>query len=61
VPGTDFVGALPSEIQYLSVFSIAVVKDGKQPEACKRLIGFFRSQTAAEAIRKSGMEPLTSR
>jgi len=60
-PGTDFIGALPDEIQYVSVFSIAVVEGDKQLEACKRLIGFFRSETAAEAIRKSGMEPLTSR
>jgi molybdate transport system substrate-binding protein len=61
VPGTDFIGAIPAEIQYVSVFSMAVVAGDKQPEACKRLIGFLRSETATEAIRKSGMEPLTSR
>jgi molybdate transport system substrate-binding protein len=59
VPGTDFIGTLPSEIQYVSVFSIGVVAGGKQLEACQRLVGFLRSETATEAMRKSGMEPLT--
>jgi molybdate transport system substrate-binding protein len=60
VPGTDFVGTLPPEIQYISVFSIAVV-DAKQLETSKRLIDFLRSATAAKAIRYSGMEPLASK
>jgi len=59
VPGTDFIGAIPAEIQYISVFSVAIVAGDKQMEASQRLIGFLRSETAAEAIRKSGMEPLT--
>ena len=61
VPGTDFVGTLPMEIQYVSVFSAAIVKGGKQLEGAKRLIGFLKSEAAARAMRNSGMEPLVSR
>lgn len=58
VPGTDFIGTLPKEVQYVSVFSVAIVKGEKQPELSKRLIGFLGSKTAIEAMRNSGMEPL---
>lgn len=61
IPGTDFVGTIPAEIQYISVFSIAIVAATKEPEAAKRLIDFLQSPTALKAIRYSGMEPLTSK
>lgn len=56
VPGADFVGILPAEIQYVSVFSTALVAGSKQPEAAKRLIDFLRSKSATPAITYSGME-----
>jgi molybdate transport system substrate-binding protein len=56
-PGVEFVGTLPAQIQYISVFSAALVAGSKQPEASQRLISFLRSEEAATAIRKSGMEP----
>ena len=61
VPGTDFVGNIPMEIQYVSVFSTAVVAGSKGPEAAKRLIEFLTSERAKKAIVNSGMEPLKSR
>ena len=61
VPGTDFIGTLPTEIQYVSVFSAAMVEGGKQREVSQRLIGFLKSEAAAKAMRNSGMEPLVSR
>jgi molybdate transport system substrate-binding protein len=61
VPGSDFVGTIPAEIQYVSVFSAAMVAGSKEPEASKRLIGFLASESAMNAIRNSGMEPLRSR
>jgi molybdate transport system substrate-binding protein len=60
-PGADFVGTLPKEIQYISVFSSAVVAASKQPELAKRLVAFLSSEGATQAIRNSGMEPLRSR
>lgn len=56
VPGADFVGAIPAEIQYVSVFAAAVVVGSREPEACKRLITFLASEKTTAAITKSGME-----
>jgi molybdate transport system substrate-binding protein len=61
VPGVDFVGTIPPEIQYVSVFSAAIVAGSKQPEASKRLIEFLTSENATKTIRKSGMERPRSR
>jgi molybdate transport system substrate-binding protein len=61
VEGTEFVGTIPNEIQYISVFSCAAVQGGKQMDASQRLIAFLRSDKATEAIRNSGMEPLAAK
>jgi molybdate transport system substrate-binding protein len=60
-PGVDFVGTIPAEIQYVSVFAAAMVTGSKEPEASKRLIAFLASENATVAIKKSGMEPSRSR
>jgi molybdate transport system substrate-binding protein len=57
VPGVDFVGPIPVEVQYVSVFSAAVVAGSKELESSKRLIAFLASENAVAAIKKSGMEP----
>ena len=56
--GVDFAGSLPAEIQFVQLFSAAVVAGSVEIEDSKRLIGFLASACASEAIRKSGMEPL---
>jgi len=61
VPGVDFVGTIPAEIQYISVFSAALVASSKEPAASKRLIAFLASEDAKTAIKKSGMESTKSR
>jgi molybdate transport system substrate-binding protein len=60
-PGADFAGTIPAEIQYVSVFTAAMVAGSKEPEGAKRLIAFLASESAKAAIRKSGMEPPKSR
>jgi molybdate transport system substrate-binding protein len=57
VPGIDFVGPVPDEIQLVSVFSAAILSGSKQVDAARRLIGFLSSEEALPAIRRSGMEP----
>src|SRR5580698_1866396 len=59
-PGIVFAGSLASEIQFMQTFSAAVVAGSARTEGTKRLIELFSSARAADAIRKSGMEPLTS-
>jgi molybdate transport system substrate-binding protein len=56
-PGVDFIGAIPAEVQHVSVFTAGIVAGAKEPEASKRLIAFLTSENATAAIRKSGMEP----
>jgi molybdate transport system substrate-binding protein len=58
--GVDFAGTIPPEIQFISVFSAAVVAGSKQIEGSKRLIEFLASARASEAIRNSGIEPLAT-
>jgi molybdate transport system substrate-binding protein len=58
--GVDFAGSLPSEIQFIQVFSAAVVAGSKELEGSRRLIEFLASARASETIRKSGMEPLAT-
>ena len=54
----DFAGSLPLEVQFVQVFSAAVVAGSGEIEGSKRLIEFLASGRSSEAIRNSGMEPL---
>jgi molybdate transport system substrate-binding protein len=56
--GVDFAGSLPREIQFVQVFSAAVVAGSEAIEGSKRLIEFLASAHASETITKSGMELL---
>jgi molybdate transport system substrate-binding protein len=58
--GVDFAGSLPLEIQFVQVFTAAVVAGSEEIEGSKRLIEFLASARASETIRKSGMEPLAT-
>jgi molybdate transport system substrate-binding protein len=61
VPGTEFVGTLPKEIQYVSVFSAAMVMGSKEPKEAKQLIDFLTSEKARTAMKASGMEVVKAR
>jgi molybdate transport system substrate-binding protein len=58
--GVDFAGSLPPEIQFVQMFSAAVVAASRDIDDAKRLIEFLASARASEAISKSGMEPLAT-
>jgi molybdate transport system substrate-binding protein len=61
VKGIEIVGRIPDDVQYLAVFSAALVSGSKELDASRRLIAFLTSDAARAAIRDSGMEPSTSR
>jgi molybdate transport system substrate-binding protein len=61
VPGIDFVGPLPAEIQLIQTFAAAIVAGSKELEASRRLIAFLVSDRAAAAIKDNGMEPVEKR
>jgi molybdate transport system substrate-binding protein len=56
--GVDFAGRMAPEIQFMQVFSAAIVAGSTEIEGSKRLITFLASAGACETIRTCGMEPL---
>jgi molybdate transport system substrate-binding protein len=58
IPGIDYVGPLPPELQEITSYSAGITVDAEEPEAARALIQFL-VQSAAPAIAKSGMEPVT--
>lgn len=61
IPGTDFVGPIPQEVQYVTIYAAAVVAASTRVAAARRLIAFLASDESSVAIAKSGMEPLHGR
>jgi molybdate transport system substrate-binding protein len=59
VPGIDYVGPLPREVQKVTVFSAGVAVGAKQPDAARALIKFLASPAAAPVIKKTGLELVT--
>lgn len=57
VPGIDVVGALPPEIQAVTVFSAAVCKTSTRRDDTKALLAFLASPEAEDAKRRHGLEP----
>jgi molybdate transport system substrate-binding protein len=57
VPGIDFVGPLPPEIQQFTVFSAGIATVAREPDAARALIAHLTAPAAAPLIRQSGMEP----
>jgi len=61
VPGIDYLGPLPPEVQKFTVFSAGVGVGAKQPDAARALIKYLASPAAVPAIKKSGLEPVASK
>jgi molybdate transport system substrate-binding protein len=58
VPGIDLIGTLPAEVQRITTFCAGMQKSASQPAAACEWLAFIKSPAAADAIRKSGMEPV---
>ena len=56
VAGVDYVTTVPTDVQYVSVFSAAVVAGSKEINASKRLIAYLALDTVTAAIKSSGMD-----
>lgn len=57
VPGVEFAGPIPTDLQHVAVYAAAIVAGSKEPEASRRLIAYLSSDAATAAIKESGMEP----
>ena len=58
--GVDFAGSIAPEIQFMQVFSAAIVDGSEKIEGSKRLIDFLASASSCKAISDCGMEPLAT-
>jgi molybdate transport system substrate-binding protein len=59
IPGVDFVGPLPPELQKITVFSAGIAVNARRPEAAREVIRFLMT-SAGPAIARSGMEPVNA-
>ena len=57
VPGIDYVGPLPSEIQQFTVFSAGIASATREPDAARALIAYLTAPAAIPLVRQSGIEP----
>jgi len=57
VPGIDYVGPLPADVQRVSVFSAGVAAHSRNRAAAEALLRFLASADAAAAVAKTGLEP----
>ena len=57
VPGIDFVGPLPAEIQHTTVFAAGIPAAAVEGQTARALIAYLTAPSAAGIIRGSGMEP----
>ena len=57
VPGIDYVGPLPPEIQQFTVFAAGIAAHARAPDAARAVIAYLTAPAAAPIIRLSGMEP----
>ena len=57
VPGVDFVGTIPAELQPGFSFAGSVTTKAQQPEAAAALLKFLSSAEAAPVITKAGLAP----
>ena len=55
IPGIDYVGALPSDVQLIQTFSAAIIQNSSNQQAAKKLIEYLSSPSAAVPIKNSGM------
>ena len=61
VPGVDYVGPLPAEVQRVTVFSAGIAVGARHPDAARALIEFFASPNGVETMVKSGLDPIFRR
>jgi molybdate transport system substrate-binding protein len=52
------LGAIPAELQKVTIFSAGVVAGARQAEAGKAFIAYLASPRAAPAIAETGLEPI---
>jgi molybdate transport system substrate-binding protein len=60
IPGIQYVGPLPPEVQKVTVFSAGVAARSKSADAARAIIRFLASPEAADTVAKTGLEPMVT-
>ncbi len=55
IPGIDYVGPIPSDLQLIQTFAAAIVLNSSNAESAKKLIEYLSSKDAVGPIKNSGM------
>jgi molybdate transport system substrate-binding protein len=57
VKGINYLGPLPAEVQFITVFSAGLHAAAPAPEAARALIRFLTAPEAAPVLERHGMAP----
>ncbi len=57
VPGIDFIGPLPRELQSVTPFCAAIPTAASHAEAGRKLVDFLRTEAAKRVVKAKGLEP----
>lgn len=57
IPGVDYIGPLPAEVQRVTVFSIGLQTGAPNPGPAKALVAFLTTPAAVAVMQKHGLEP----
>ncbi|TFE42304.1 ABC transporter substrate-binding protein [Paraburkholderia dipogonis] len=60
VPGVDYVGPLPANLQKSSLISAAIATNSPARISAKAFLAFLSSPESAQALIQSGLDPITS-
>jgi molybdate transport system substrate-binding protein len=57
IPGVDYIGPLPAEVQRVTIFSIGLQTGAPHPAEAKALVAFLTTPAAVAVMQKHGLEP----
>jgi molybdate transport system substrate-binding protein len=57
VKGVDYLGPLPADVQFVTVFSAGLHAAAPAPDAARALLNFLTAPEAAPVLKTHGMEP----
>ena len=58
IPGIDYIGPLPAEMQRVTVFSCGLQTGAPQPAAAKALVAFLTDAHREKSDAEAGLEPV---
>jgi molybdate transport system substrate-binding protein len=61
IPGIDYVGPLPAEVQRVTVFSAGIPAHSKNADLARTVIRFLSSPEASATVARTGLEPVSGR